>query len=75
MLTSTDENLRINPEQVAQSVANHGIIVVELWRCKFVKKHRARELVYTQREGDDTPDTRALPKAVVEDNHVSHAVG
>jgi hypothetical protein len=47
----------MDPEQVAKSVASHGIIVVELWRCKFVKKSHARELVYPRRECDDAPDT------------------
>jgi hypothetical protein len=65
----------MDPEQVTKSAASHGIIVVELWCWKFVKKSHARELVYPRREGDDAPDTQALPKAVVEDNHVSHAVG
>jgi hypothetical protein len=64
----------MDSEKVSQSVANYGVVMIEIWCCKFVKKTRPRELVYAQREGDDAPNTQALPKAVVKDNHVSHAV-
>jgi hypothetical protein len=71
-LTSSDENLDMSHDQVVQSVKNHGKVVVDIRRSKLVERPSAST---SWTRNDHVSNTRVTSRAVVEEHHVSHAVG
>lgn len=69
----SDEEMDMDADQVATRVEMHGKIKVNIRRGEYIPantKHSQSSLW----NGYEPPDTRISSKAVVKDNHVSHAV-
>lgn len=73
MLTILDEELDMDVEEVDRRINLHGKIVVSVRRGERVKTNikPSRGKLW---DGYDAPNTRISSKAVVKDNHVSHAI-
>lgn len=71
MLTFTDEEMDMDEEQVSRSIELHGKISVTLRRGGYVMSSAAERQMF---DNYQAPNTAVSSKAVVKDNHVSHAI-
>jgi hypothetical protein len=71
-LTLADEDLDLDPCQVSKHVEGHGKIVVSISRGNSIAKAKGTRQPLSKFE--TVPDTVISSKAVVKDNHVSHAI-
>jgi len=74
VLTLPDDNSTMSDNRVHQAVATYGTIVVKIWRCVNVGTGRPLTTIINNFPCDVIRGPRVSAKAVVEDNHVSHAV-
>ena len=75
MLTFLDEDMEMDAGQVKRSVEEFGKIVVSITRGTFVRMPSDRDnSPVTLWDGYEAPDVQISSKAVVKDNHVSHAI-
>lgn len=71
MLILTDEDMEMDDDQISSTLASHGRIVVSFHRGDRVESKTAQPQLCNVYHA---PDTHVSSKAVVKDNHASHAV-
>ena len=75
MLTLLDEDMEIDPGQVKRIFEEYGKIIVVVTPGFFVAGSSARaDSAATLWDGYEAPDVKISSKAVIKDNHVSHAI-